>query len=97
MNLSQEVQQADKDSITVSYRWISPEAQPGHFAVRVQLVLGQRQIEWQMDSMPINTSISLTLDEGQRLRLLATQGEFLIDSSGLARTFSLTVYEATGE
>ena len=91
MGLPQDVHQAE-DSITVSYRRISQELQPGHFDVRMRLVLNQRQIEWEMD-MPVNTSVFLTLDEGQRLRLLATPDEFLIDSSGLARSIALRVYE----
>ena len=95
MDLPQDVHQVE-DSITVSYRRISPEMQPGHFDVCMRLVLNQHQIEWQMD-MPVNTSVFLTLDEGQRLRLLATPDEFLIDSSGLARSIRLGVYEEHAE
>ena len=90
------VQHPEEDSITIYYRRATQAEQPEHFMVRVRLVLSQRTVEWSMN-MPPDSTVRFSLDERQQLRLLATQYEFLVDSSGLERTFSLEVLEEDGE
>jgi hypothetical protein len=64
-------------------------AYPLLFEIGVQVELGHRHLAWSMTMLPGQTVPIQLLDINQKIILIASENELLIDSSGLDRAFPI--------
>jgi|GraSoiStandDraft_32_1057276.scaffolds.fasta_scaffold872642_2 hypothetical protein len=85
------------DRITIRCAKKHTIADPLLFEVRVQVELADRQVAWSMIMLPGQIVPIHLPDIVQRVILIASESELLIDSSGLDRAFPIQFQEVTSD
>ena len=85
------------DRITIRCAKKHTIADPLLFEVRVQVELADRQVAWSMIMLPGQIVPIHLPDIAQRVILIASESELLIDSSGLDRAFPIQFQEVTSD